>query len=178
MTGGLSWGKLQIVTFRDSRLGRYAAPPLAGFAMSGSRVLQNGCDTARLESVAPSQSMPRQVIRVENIVRPGGMTALRATARAGPHCRPRTPLGFSPRKFRDLVGDESCYAHCTVQPGTAMTVKEIGPATVTWWAFSSSVLFVANRNHRGLGSQSSAGRARDHCTGSDVSDPQSLHLGA
>jgi hypothetical protein len=40
----------------------------------------------------------------------------------------------------------------------------------------SSVIGVANRNHRGLGSQSSAGRARDHCTGSDVSGPQSLHL--
>ena len=39
-------------------------------------------------------------------------------------------------------------------------------------------LCVATRHHPRLGSQSSAGRARDHCNGFEGSDPQSLHLGA
>jgi len=39
-------------------------------------------------------------------------------------------------------------------------------------------ILVANRNHRGLGSQSSAVCARNHCTGFDGSRPESLPLGA
>jgi len=38
-------------------------------------------------------------------------------------------------------------------------------------------LFVANRNHRRPGSQSSDGRAQNHCNGCEGLDPQSLRLG-
>ncbi len=44
--------------------------------------------------------------------------------------------------------------------------------------YGSDFLGVANRNHRCLGSQSSAGRARDHCNGFEGSNSQSLHVGA
>jgi hypothetical protein len=38
-------------------------------------------------------------------------------------------------------------------------------------------VIVANRNHRRAGSQSSDGRAQNHCNGSEELDPQSLRLG-
>jgi len=44
--------------------------------------------------------------------------------------------GYLNKEIFSLRLGGSCYVLPTVQPGTAMTVKEMGPASATGWAFT------------------------------------------
>ena len=65
-----------------------------------------------------------------------GLMALRAMREAS---LSRSP-GYLNKEMPDDSGTWSCYVLPTVQPGTAMTVKEMGLAVATRQAFSVSIL--------------------------------------
>jgi hypothetical protein len=82
---------------------------------------------------------------------------------------PDTPL-MAARRMLDIfasVGAERFHVTWTNSAGSPRRP----------YSLRSNLLSVANRNHRRPGSQSSDGRAQNHCNGSEGLDPESLRLG-
>ena len=98
-------------------------------------------------------------------------TARAEAAGAGPH-DPFTPrAGPSPDGNRVSGRAAARCTWCWTAPVSSCSAKVSGVRP-------STAVAVANRNHRRLGSQSSAGRAHAHCNGFEGSNPHSLHVGA
>jgi hypothetical protein len=137
LQSGLRLGKLWVVETPEippTSVGMHGPPSRRAVCFSGSRDLQISWP-ARDESPAPFSSLTVPVIRVEKVVQSGGLTRVARASRAARG----QPLALSGIFWQ---GNEFLwYNRRTVQPGTAMTVKEMGQpsnrlADFITWGFS------------------------------------------